>query len=301
VKLIDLLARDRIVIPLAAATVTDAATQLVQVLVQAGATPHPEKLASLVADSVPKEVVPVGPEAFMLHYRTDVVNSVYVALGVAPEPVYRDEDSAKEARIVFMIVAPLKESFDFLQVEGAFARALSNPDVVEGLLAARSPDEVLTLPALAEIVIPGYLTVGDVMGARVISLKADQTVAEAAKLLVSNGVPAMPVTSESGEVLGMVSYRQLLKFLLPTYLKRASGESAAIPKTPRKPRVVDPQSVPVRKVIDRSVLCVSEDQSLTDVATMMVNKDADRFPVVREGVLVGFITRGDIVRRVLGT
>ena len=37
-----------------------------------------------------------------------------------------------------------------------------------------------------------------------------------------------------------------------------------------------------------------------EVATIMVNKDVDRFPVVRDGVLVGFITQGDIVRRVLG-
>ena len=41
-------------------------------------------------------------------------------------------------------------------------------------------------------------------------------------------------------------------------------------------------------------------QSDADVATIMVNKDVDRFPVVRDGILVGFITRGDIVRRVLG-
>jgi CBS domain-containing protein len=297
-----LLARDRIVIPLNAPTLTEAAAELVRVLVQSGATPDAEKLEQLVADSLPKEVVPVGPEAFMLHYRTDVVNSVYVALGVAPEPVYRDPDSTKEARIVFMVVAPLKESFDFLQVEGAFARALSNPDVVEGLLAATTPNDVLALPALAEIVIPGYLTVGDVMGSKVLSLRADQTLGEAAKLMTTNGVPAIPVVTETGEVVGMVSYRQLLKFLLPTYLKRASGEYPAVAKsTSRKLKVVDPQAVPVRKVMDRSVLCVSEDQTIADVATMMVNKDADRFPVVREGVLVGFITRGDIVRRVLGT
>ncbi len=270
-------------------------------LIQAGATPEPEKLEQLVADSIPKDVVPVGPEAFMLHYRTDLVHSVYVALGVAPEPVYRQPDSTKEARIVFMIVAPPKDSFDFLQVEGAFARALSNPEVVEGLLAARTPDDLLKLPALAEIVIPGYLTVGDVMGPRVLSVRADQTIGDAAKLLMSNDVPAIPVVSETGEVVGMVSYRQLLKFLLPNYLKRASGEYPAVTKTTRKVMVADPQSVPLRKVMDRSVLCVSEDQTLADVATMMVNKDVDRFPVVREGVLVGFITRGDIVRRVLGT
>ena len=267
----------------------------------AGATADADKLEALVADSVAKDAVAIGPEAFMIHYRSDVVNSVYVALGVAAEPVALDEDSAREARIVFMIVAPLRESFDFLQVEGAFARALSNPEIVEGLLAAKRPDDVLGLPALAEIVIPGYLTVGDVMGSRVLSLKADQTVGEAARLLVSNGIPAIPVVSDTGEVIGMVSYRQLLKFLLPTYLKRASGEYPVVTKVPRKPKVTDPQSVPVRKVMDRSVLCVSEDQTIADVATMMVNKDADRFPVVREGVLVGFITRGDIVRRVLGT
>ncbi len=52
--------------------------------------------------------------------------------------------------------------------------------------------------------------------------------------------------------------------------------------------------------MDRTVLCVSEDQALADVATMMLNRNVERFPVVREGALVGFLTRGDIVRRLLG-
>jgi CBS domain-containing protein len=300
-KLIDLLARDRILVPLEAATLTEAATELVKVLVQSGATADSEKLEQLVADSLPKEVVPLGPEAFMLHYRTDVVNSVYVAFGIAREPVYREPDSTREARIVFMIVAPLKESFDFLQVEGAFARALSNPEIVEGLLAAQSADDVLALPALAGIVIPGYLTVGDVMGPRVLALQPEQTLAEAAKLMMKEDVAALPVVGTAGEVIGLVSYRHLLQHMLPGYVKRASGEVPAGVKSVRRPKVVDPNTVPVRKLMDRSVLCVSEDQTLADVGSMMVNKDIDRFPVVRDGVLVGFITRSDIVRRVLGS
>ncbi|MBI4503005.1 MAG: CBS domain-containing protein [Gemmatimonadetes bacterium] len=288
-------------IPLEARTLTGAAHELVRVLVQSGATAEPEKLEELMGDSLPREVVPVGPEAFMLHFRTEAVNGVFVALGVAPEPVYREPESTKEARIVFMVVAPPGESFDFLQVEGAFARALSNPEVVEGLLAAKAPEEVLSLPALAEIVIPGYLTVGDVMGNRLLSVRPDQTLSEAAKLMTSNNVMALPVVNESGEVIGLVSHRQLLEFMLPNYVKRASGEYPAVTKSGRKPKAVDPHTLPIRKVMDRSVLCVSEDQTLADVANMMVNKHVDRFPVVREGVLVGFITRGDIVRRVLGT
>jgi len=299
VKLIDLLARERIVVPLKGRTLTEAAAELVGVLVRAGTTPDPDRLEDLLGDSLPREVVPVGPEAFMLHFRTDAVSSVYAALGVAPEPVYLERDSTKEARIVVMIVAPLRESFDFLQVQGAFARALSSPEIVEGILAAKTPDDVLALPALTAIAIPGYLTVGDVMGSRVLSIRAEQTLGDAARLMTTRDVPALPVVTEAGEVIGMVSYRQLLRFMLPSYVKRASGDYPAVGRS-RKPKAVDPESTPVRAVMDRSVLCVSEDQTLADVATIMVNKDVDRFPVVRDGILVGFITRGDIVRRVLG-
>jgi CBS domain-containing protein len=52
--------------------------------------------------------------------------------------------------------------------------------------------------------------------------------------------------------------------------------------------------------MDRSVLCISEEQSLAEVATMMVTRDVERLPVVREGQLVGMLTRGDIVRRLFG-
>jgi len=49
----------------------------------------------------------------------------------------------------------------------------------------------------------------------------------------------------------------------------------------------------------RSVLCLAEDQTLADVANLMSGKDVDRFPVVREGVVVGFLTRADVIRRLI--
>jgi CBS domain-containing protein len=52
--------------------------------------------------------------------------------------------------------------------------------------------------------------------------------------------------------------------------------------------------------MSRTVLCLSEDQTLTEVANLLNNKDVDRFPVVREGRVVGFLTRADLVRRLLG-
>jgi CBS domain-containing protein len=51
--------------------------------------------------------------------------------------------------------------------------------------------------------------------------------------------------------------------------------------------------------MDRSVMCVNDDQPLADVATLMLDKEMERLPVVAEGLLVGFLTRGDIIRRLL--
>jgi CBS domain-containing protein len=56
----------------------------------------------------------------------------------------------------------------------------------------------------------------------------------------------------------------------------------------------------VRDVMSRQVLCVAPEQPIAEVASLMSNKDVDRVPVVREGRLVGFLTRGDIVRKLIG-
>jgi CBS domain-containing protein len=51
----------------------------------------------------------------------------------------------------------------------------------------------------------------------------------------------------------------------------------------------------------RQVLCVSPDVPLAEVASLMTNKDVDRIPVVQDGRLVGSLTRGDIVRKLIGS
>jgi CBS domain-containing protein len=50
----------------------------------------------------------------------------------------------------------------------------------------------------------------------------------------------------------------------------------------------------------RTVLCVSEDQSLLEAANLMVNRDVEQLPVVREGELIGFLTRDAILRILFG-
>ena len=298
-KLIELLDRERIVVPLDATTLQEASRRLTDVLVGSGAAADPERLRELLSAALPGDVVTVG-QAFLLHIRTDAVPRMAFALGVAPEAIHREHEAGKEARIVVLIVAPPKEASHYLQALSAMARALGNEDVVQALLTAHGPDDVLQAAPLAELELPGYLSVRDVMVRRRYCVKSDATLGDALRMMVKRDVHSLPVVSDTNEVLGIITHRELIRHLMPVYVQRMSGGRPA-PVAPGVEPGGDPHMTPVRDVMDRSVLCVSEDQTLSDVAAMMINRDIERFPVVRNGALVGFLTRGDVVRRLLGS
>jgi CBS domain-containing protein len=302
VKLVELLVAERVVVPLAAQNLPEAGEALAEALVSSGLAGDPDQLRQLVRESLPQDAVALGGHALLIHFRTDAVRRLAVALGVAAAPVARRRDVQvrRGARIVLLIVAPQREAATYLQATGAFARAMSQREVVEGLLEAQAPQDVLRLAPLVDADMPGQLMVRDFMTSRVLSVRPEDTLEQAARLMVAHNIPSLPVVSQASEVLGVVSHREVLRFLLPKYAKRVTTGEFAVPGRRDPPVRGDPTMVPVREAMDRSVLCISEDQTLADVASLMVNKDIDRFPVVKEGTLVGFITRGDIVRRLFG-
>ena len=305
-KLRDLLSPERIVIPLPAKTLHDAAEQLIGSYVDTGQASEASKLVGVVNETPAEEAVKVGGEAFILHVRSASMDSVSAALGVTPEPMRLEQDSDQFARILVLIGAPQKETSTFLQAATAFARALSTEEISEAVLAAKSAEDVLNITDLMNVELPGSVFVGDVMLRRPRSVTPETTLADVARALTRYQLRSMPVASEDGEVLGMVSSRDLLRQALPPYLKQVSVGEPHVSDTDGSPSAaeagesLDPALVQVRDVMDRSVLCVSEDQTLADVAGLMVSKDSDQFPVVRDGILVGMLTRGGIVHLLFG-
>ena len=296
-KLVDLLAVDRVVVPVTGETLRLATAELVEALEKSGALRDSARFEELVADTLPRDVVTVG-QAFLLHFRTDAVPRLTMSLGIAPQPMHREHDPTKQARIVLLIAAPPSDTSRFLRAVSAFSHALGREEVVEGLLNATSPQEAISVPALAEVELRDYLTVRDVMVRRKITVRPDMPLGGAARTMVVHNVPSLTVVSDTNEVLGLVGHQELLRYLLPVHVKRLTGGPGKDKKA--SSGAEDPYETPVREVMDRSVLCLSEDQTVAEVATMMLNRKIDRFPVVRDGTLIGFLTRGDIVRRLFG-
>jgi CBS domain-containing protein len=294
-RLSDLIRPDRVVVPLADDTLASAGYSLLERLVASGAIAQPERLWVRAREERPEDLVGMGDRAFLLHYRSDAVRELAVALGTSTAPVSRElgeSDETQEARIVLLVAAPPRQAALYLQVVGAFARLLSRPEVVDAVLAQPDAAALAALPAFGDVELRDQLAVRDLMTERPRSVAPDAALRDAALDMVRAGVAGLPVVEADGRVVGMLSQRELLQHLLTKYLARGGAPAAQPPDA--RPRQV-------RDVMTRQVMCVSPDQPVAEVAAMMTNKDVDRVPVVRDGRLVGFLTRGDIVRKLIGS
>ena len=110
----------------------------------------------------------------------------------------------------------------------------------------------------------------------------DTPLSEIVELMVRRGVRAVPVVGESSQVLGIITAGDALGHALRDRVgSETSGERTTLA---------------ARDIMTRAVLCVSETQHLLEAAQMLVHRDVEQLPVVREGRLVGLLTRDAILR-----
>lgn len=117
---------------------------------------------------------------------------------------------------------------------------------------------------------------------------ADTPLSEVIDLMVRKAARAVPVVGEHFEVLGIITTGDALGHVLrerPTEETPPAEEEG--PKT-------------ARDVMTRAVLCVTESQPLADAARMMVNRKIEQLPVVRDGELVGLVTRDAVLQALHG-
>jgi CBS domain-containing protein len=292
VKLGPLIVPDQVVVPMGDATLLGAAATLLDRLAPSSALEDVGKLQQRMAEERPEDMVAMGDRAFVLHFRTDAVRDLLLAIGAAEQPICRDvRDGERQcARIVVLLVAPPRFAARYLQVLGGLGRLFSQPPLVTAVLAERTARGLAHLLANAEYEAPERLSVRDIMTDHPRTVAADVPLRQAAVDMVRAGIGGLPVVDGERRVIGMLSERELMRHLLTDYLQGAA----------RTPPVSTSRRL-VRDVMTRHVLCVSPDQPLAEVASIMTNKDVDRVPVVRGGELVGLLTRGDIVRKLIGS
>ncbi len=142
----------------------------------------------------------------------------------------------------------------------------------------------------------------DIMTSNVVTLKKEMGVKEAAEILLEKGIGGAPVVDDEGNVVGMVTESDLImedvKLHFPTFIHLLSGIIYLESIKAFEEKLKKAAAVKVEDVMSKKVISVTEDASIEDIATLMIEKGISRVPVVREGKLVGLVSKRDIVRTI---
>jgi CBS domain-containing protein len=144
------------------------------------------------------------------------------------------------------------------------------------------------------------MTASDLMTKNVATVGPETPTRAVAKLLLEKGFSAVPVIADNGAIIGMVSESDLIASEIGSrapgrvwWLELlAEGENLATAFVDYL-KAVDR---PAREVMTAPVVTVAEDTSVEAIAQTLQAHNIKRVPVLREGRVVGIVTRADLVR-----
>ena len=143
-------------------------------------------------------------------------------------------------------------------------------------------------------------TASELMTTKVLSVRADTPVRDIARMLLENHISAVPVLDGTGAPIGMVSEGDLIERADAERRERSDWWLAMLAEgEPLSPEFLANLRQPertAREVMSRPVVTVGEDTSTAEIARLLQAYRIKRVPVVRDGQVVGIVSRENLLR-----
>jgi CBS domain-containing protein len=112
---------------------------------------------------------------------------------------------------------------------------------------------------------------------RLIGLEENRSLAEASQLLSRERIGALIVRNAAGDMIGILSERDIVRAI-------AKDGAAVIDR-------------PVSSIMTKDVVCVTPEDDIAEVMSLMTERRFRHLPVKRGGSLVGMVSIGDVVKK----
>jgi len=137
----------------------------------------------------------------------------------------------------------------------------------------------------------------DVMVRDVVTVKPDDEVADAVRLLAEHDVSALPVIDDDENVVGVISEADLIhRPEIGTEKQRPWWLEAVTPASKLAGEFAKSHGRRVEEVMSTDVVSASEDTPLGEIATLFERHRIKRVPILRGGRLVGIVSRSNLIQ-----
>jgi CBS domain-containing protein len=138
-----------------------------------------------------------------------------------------------------------------------------------------------------------------IMTKPVITVSPDATIVEAANIMLQRHVSGLPVVDGEGQLIGIVSEGDFIRRSeIGTQRKRGRWLRFILGPGKSASDFVYEHGRKVSDVMTKDPLTINEDTVLAEIVNLMERKNVKRLPVLRDGKLVGIVSRANLLQTV---
>ena len=142
------------------------------------------------------------------------------------------------------------------------------------------------------------MNAADIMSREVLALDAEAPLAQAVRLMTEHRVSGLPVLDRAGRLVGVLTEGDLLRRAEIGTDGDPPGWIASLLFPGREAGAyVRTHGRRVEEIMTDTPVTVTEDTPLAELVRLMQRHRVKRLPVLREGRLVGVVSRADLIRK----
>ena len=260
-------------------------------------TPGLKKAGIVKAVVAREDIVPtvIAPGLAVPHARMADVKNMLVAVGTSLKGIDFNSPGMPPVKVAVLILTPKNDPGLHLQVLSALAKDFEDTDNIERVAALEDAAAVLDYFTTGELKLPSFVRARDLMTRKYATLQESDTLNKVIDTFAREKVKTIPVLDNEGDLRGVVSLEDILRFSLPEHLLWMNDLTSIYRFQPFADMLKSDHETKLADFMSEDMITVDIDIPAIQLAKLFIMHKVDQILVMDNGKLAGLVNMKDFV------
>lgn len=238
----------------------------------------------------------VAPGLAIPHARIANLDHLLIAIATSSTGIDFNTPELGPVNVVALVITPADDPGLHLQVLSGLAKVFCEPTALATISELQTPVSVINFFNDSKMEIPPYLMVKDLMNRNPIVLQEADTLSTAISTLASESQAEIPVLDDEGDLRGIVSTVDVLRFSLPEHILWMDDLSPILRFQPFAEMLKNSQDTKLADFMREEIHSIEEDSPAIQLVKEFIVEGVKQMIVTKDGRFSGIVDVDTVLR-----